>query len=78
VTFDLSTFAPGLERRANGIWFERGQAPVSNPEEGRAACVPIDDRLFWFRHRDRRIASVVRRVDRQGNESVSYLRHLLA
>jgi SAM-dependent methyltransferase len=66
MTFDLSTLAPGLERRADGIWFSRRQAPVSYPEGGNAACLRIEDRSFWFRHRNRCIVSVVRRFDPQG------------
>jgi SAM-dependent methyltransferase len=66
MTFDLSTLAPGLERRADGIWFARRQAPVSYPEDGNAACLQIEDRSFWFRHRNRCIASVVRRFAPQG------------
>ena len=66
MTFDLSTLAPGLERRADGVWFARRKAPVSYPEHGNAACLQIEDRSFWFRHRNRCIASVVRRFAPQG------------
>jgi SAM-dependent methyltransferase len=66
MTFDLPSLAPGLELRADGIWFARRQAPVSYPEHGNAAYLQIEDRSFWFRHRNRCIASVVRRFDPQG------------
>jgi SAM-dependent methyltransferase len=66
MTFDLSTLAPGFERGSNGIWFAPRQAPVSYPEDGNAACLQIEDRSFWFRHRNRCIASVVRRFEPQG------------
>jgi SAM-dependent methyltransferase len=66
MTFDLSIQAPGLELRADGIWFARRQAPVSYPEHGNAACLQIEDRSFWFRHRNRCIASVVRRFAPHG------------
>jgi SAM-dependent methyltransferase len=65
MTFDLSTLAPGLECRADGIWFARQRAPVSYPQDGNAACLQIEDRSFWFRHRNRCIASVARRFDPQ-------------
>jgi SAM-dependent methyltransferase len=61
MTFDVASLAPGLERRADGIWFVRRQAPVPYPEHGNAACLQIEDRSFWFRHRNRCITSVVRR-----------------
>jgi SAM-dependent methyltransferase len=66
MTFDLSSLAPGLERRADGIWFAHRQAPVSYPEHGNAACLQVEDRSFWFRHRNRCIVSVVRRFAPQG------------
>jgi SAM-dependent methyltransferase len=61
MTLDLTCLAPHLERRADGIWFAPQQAPVSYPAEGNAACLQVEDRSFWFRHRNRCISSVVRR-----------------
>jgi SAM-dependent methyltransferase len=66
MTFDVPSLAPDLERRTDGIWFARRQAPVSYPERGNAACLQVEDRSFWFRHRNRCIASVVRRFAPQG------------
>ena len=66
MTFDLSSLASGLERRADGIWFANRQAAVSYPEYGNAACLQVEDRSFWFRHRNRCIVSVVRRYGPQG------------
>ena len=60
-SLDLAELAPSLERRADGIWFARQQAPVSYPEDGNAACLAVEDDSFWFRHRNRCIASAVRR-----------------
>ena len=66
MTFDLSSLAPGLEHGPDGIWFAPRQAPVSYPEHGNAACLQVEDRSFWFRHRNRCIASVVRRFAPEG------------
>lgn len=66
MNFDLSSLAPGLERRTDGIWFARRQAPVSYPVGGHEACLQIEDRSFWFRHRNRCIASVVSHFAPQG------------
>jgi len=66
MTFDISSLPPGFERRADGIWVAHRPAPVSYPEHGNAACLQIEDRSFWFRHRNRCIASVVRRFAPQG------------
>lgn len=61
MTLDLARVAPKLERGVDGIWFASRQATVSYPEHGNAACLQVEDRSFWFRHRNRCIASVVRR-----------------
>jgi SAM-dependent methyltransferase len=66
MTFDLSSPASGLEHGPNGIWFAPRQAPVSYPEHGNAACLQVEDRSFWFRHRNRCIASVARRFAPEG------------
>jgi SAM-dependent methyltransferase len=66
MTFDLSSLAPGLEHGPDGIWFAPRQAPLSYPEHGNAACLQVEDRSFWFRHRNRCIASVVRRFAPEG------------
>jgi hypothetical protein len=66
MTFDVSGLAPGLEGGADGIWFARPRASVSCPEHGNAASLQVEDRSFWFRHRNRCIASALRRFAPQG------------
>lgn len=58
---DLTSLAPALELREPGIWFARAQSEISYPAHGNAACLAVEDRSFWFRHRNRCIISVVRR-----------------
>jgi SAM-dependent methyltransferase len=52
--------ARNLELGADGIWFSKGNAAVSYPSHGNDACFEIEDHSFWFRHRNRCIASIVR------------------
>jgi len=66
MSFDLLDLASDLERRKDGIWFARQQSAVSYPEHGHAACLQIEDQSFWFRHRNRCIASVARRFPTNG------------
>jgi hypothetical protein len=66
MTFDLATLAPSLERRDPGIWFARRQERVSYPDQGNAACLAVEDRSFWFRHRNGCIVSLVRRFPPEG------------
>lgn len=53
--------APGLELRPPGIWFAAQQGAVSYPDTGNAVCLEIEDRSFWFRHRNRCIVRTVER-----------------
>ena len=66
MTPDFATLAPGLERRDPGIWFARRQAEVSYPALASAACLTVEERSFWFRHRNRCIVSLVRRFPPDG------------
>ena len=59
--FDPADPALGLELRPPGIWFARTRGAVSYPEDGNAACRQVEDRSFWFRHRNRCISTLVRR-----------------
>lgn len=58
---DIAELAPGLERRSDGIWFASRPSQISYPDHGNAACLQVEDRSFWFRHRNRCITSVVSR-----------------
>jgi SAM-dependent methyltransferase len=58
---DVATLAPALELRDSGIWFARTQSAVSYPAHGNANCLKVEDKSFWFRHRNRCIISLVRR-----------------
>jgi SAM-dependent methyltransferase len=66
MTLDLASLAPSLELGADGIWFAPHQAPVSYPAHGNAACLQVEDRSFWFRHRNRCVVSMVRRFAPSG------------
>lgn len=62
--------ASGLELREPGVWFARSSgaaAPaVSYPEGANALCRQLEERSFWFRHRNRCIAALARRFRPDG------------
>lgn len=65
--FDLASLSPALEQREPGLWFARQkQQPISYPAHGNAACLAVEDRSFWFRHRNRVIVESVRSLHRRG------------
>jgi SAM-dependent methyltransferase len=63
---DLAQAELGLEWREPGIWFARNQGTVSYPEKGNAASFELEDRSFWFRHRNRCIVEIVSRFAKDG------------
>jgi SAM-dependent methyltransferase len=59
--------APALEQREPGLWFaKQNQGRISYPAHGNAACLAVEDRSFWFRHRNRVIVEFVKRYHRRG------------
>jgi SAM-dependent methyltransferase len=65
--FDLASLAPYLEQREPGLWFaKQNQGTISYPAHGNATCLEIEDRSFWFRHRNRVIVEFASRFHREG------------
>jgi SAM-dependent methyltransferase len=60
-SFNPASPALGLELRPPGIWFTRIRRQVSYPADGNSVCHLIEDRSFWFQHRNRCIATLVKR-----------------
>lgn len=58
---DIDQYFAALTRDAEGIWRANGNAQVSYPAGGHAACLQVEDLSFWFRHRNRCIAAAARR-----------------
>jgi SAM-dependent methyltransferase len=57
---NISDIATNLEIADDRIWFSKGSSAVSYPSAGNAAAFEVEDRSFWFQHRNRCIASIVR------------------
>lgn len=56
---DLSTIASFLRMSDSGIWYAEGQEAISYPSEGNDACFEVEDRSFWFQHRNVCIVEMV-------------------
>ena len=63
---DLSSCAPGLKRADDGIWYSKKQEAVSYPSEGNNECFEIEDKSFWFQHRNACIVELVKRFSPRG------------
>lgn len=57
---DLSSITTGLEPGDDGIWHCGESRNVPYPQDGNKACFDIEDRSFWFKHRNRCILSAIK------------------
>ncbi len=56
---DISSITTDLRRDSSGIWVARDEAEVSYPDDGNESCFAVEEKSFWFRHRNRCIVSAV-------------------
>lgn len=50
---NIASFGSDLVRGSDGIWYSRERPGVAYPEDGSEVCFSVEDRSFWFRHRNR-------------------------
>ena len=55
----ISDIATNVVRNDKGLWVARSQRAVSYPDEGNEACLAIEDRSYWFSHRNKVIVHLV-------------------
>lgn len=65
-SFDLSRYASGLRLGDDGIWCASAQEAVSYPTEGNDQCFEIEDKSFWFQHRNACIVELVKKFPPRG------------
>lgn len=63
---DLAAIAEHLTRGPEGIWIAGPDTAVSYPGHGNESARSVEDGSFWFRHRNRVIAELVRRYPPNG------------
>jgi SAM-dependent methyltransferase len=61
----MTDFSRNLDFK-DGIWHAAGSEAISYPEEGNKACFEVEDRSFWFRHRNSCIVEMVRNFPPEG------------
>jgi SAM-dependent methyltransferase len=62
----LRDIAPGVVADPAGYWVVPGDSEGRYPEGGSDFCANVEDRSFWFAHRNRVIVSLVRRYTPDG------------
>jgi len=63
---DISEIATNLAPGEDGIWSSKCRSQISYPEDGNTYCNEIEDRSFWFKHRNKCIIEVIRLYSPQG------------
>jgi SAM-dependent methyltransferase len=56
---DIKAMSSGLFLGEDGIWYSKNKRDISYPEQGSQDFIDIEDKSFWFRHRNRCIVSLV-------------------
>jgi hypothetical protein len=56
---DIHDIAPTLKKADNGIWYSPEESSISYPADGNDSCFSVEDRSFWFKHRNACIAGMV-------------------
>ncbi len=57
---NIQEISAGLKLGKDGIWYSDEIPDVSYPADGNESCFTIEDRSFWFKHRNNCILSVVK------------------
>jgi SAM-dependent methyltransferase len=66
ITLDLLRYTSGLRLGDYGIWCASAQEAVSYPTEGNDQCFEIEDKSFWFQHRNACIVELVKKFPPRG------------
>jgi hypothetical protein len=63
---DIFSAQHKLLLRNDGIYYASGSEAISYPEEANDACFEVEDRSFWFQHRNACIVEMVRNFPSDG------------
>lgn len=62
----LADYASNISKDNDEIWYANKTEPVSYPSEGNDQCFEIEDRSFWFQHRNACIIELVKKFPPSG------------
>lgn len=61
---NIDDLSPVLRQDEHGIWVSLHAAEISYPSDGNSRCFQVEDRSYWFEHRNNVISDVVRKYSR--------------
>lgn len=56
---NLADIADGIVLGEDGVWYSRTRSNVSYPDDGNERCAQVEDRSFWFAHRNRCVVALL-------------------
>jgi 2-polyprenyl-3-methyl-5-hydroxy-6-metoxy-1,4-benzoquinol methylase len=62
----LSHYTNSLKKRQDGIWYASKTNKVSYPAKGNEQCFGIEDKSFWFEHRNKCIIQLIKKFPPKG------------
>lgn len=62
----ITSIAKGLSGAASGIYTNKYDQPVSYPENGNEFCYALEEKSFWFKHRNDAIITLLARFPPYG------------
>ena len=57
---DIQAVSTNLKLGQDGIWYSKDSEDISFPSDGNEECFTIEDKSFWFKHRNNCILSAVK------------------
>ncbi len=58
--------SPSLRQDEQGIWIAEKQEKLSYPDDGNESCFLVEDRSFWFQHRNNCIIAMIKQFPPDG------------
>lgn len=58
---DLGEISSGLRQAEDGLWHATSSTAISYPAEGHEICAQVEDRSFWFWHRNNCIIALAKK-----------------
>ena len=68
--FDMQSVSDGLSLGEDGIWYGLEDQETLYPSEKHEGCFAIENKSFWFGHRNNCIISIVNSYPPQNNETI--------
>jgi SAM-dependent methyltransferase len=67
---DIQAVSTNLKLGQDGIWYSQDSQDISYPSDGNEVCFTIEDKSFWFKHRNNCILAAVKSYPPEDNGTI--------